>query len=336
VGLLKRLSLAVGYACILTIAWLWCFGPGPWNFDAEMFHRARYAVAIADNWLAVSFGASVAPTSEDEVATPDVGSEVRASETMTALPDSATESTLDQVPSPTATAAAPVALTAQATATSYASVSFATMPATATVTATPTTAPSRPTGTSTQIPATPTATVALPGPDGAYIVQAGDTLDAIAARYGTTVDAILAASGLTRQQFIWLGQKLVIPGDWQRVARSSASTGGDALMSAPAGAETDRGVTSGAAGTPRPGAGAGIASTATLTVSLAYRDALVIYTVQPGDYLAAIARKYGTSVESIAATNHITNPGRIIVGMTLTIPTVEFTPMPAPGGSRSR
>lgn len=44
-----------------------------------------------------------------------------------------------------------------------------------------------------------------------YIVQPGDTLWSIAARYGVTVDAILRANNLTSANFIYLGQRLIIP-----------------------------------------------------------------------------------------------------------------------------
>ncbi|HNS51480.1 MAG TPA: LysM peptidoglycan-binding domain-containing protein [Anaerolineae bacterium] len=45
-----------------------------------------------------------------------------------------------------------------------------------------------------------------------YVVQRGDTLGRIAARYGTTVWAIASANGLRNINFIWVGQRLVIPG----------------------------------------------------------------------------------------------------------------------------
>ncbi|MDQ0194192.1 LysM peptidoglycan-binding domain-containing protein [Paenibacillus wynnii] len=44
-----------------------------------------------------------------------------------------------------------------------------------------------------------------------HIVQPGDTLWSIAARYGVTVDAILRANNLTNQNYIYLGQSLIIP-----------------------------------------------------------------------------------------------------------------------------
>lgn len=43
-----------------------------------------------------------------------------------------------------------------------------------------------------------------------YIVQAGDTLNAIAARFGTTAPAIMQANGLT-SEIIQVGQVLIIP-----------------------------------------------------------------------------------------------------------------------------
>jgi N-acetylmuramoyl-L-alanine amidase len=43
-----------------------------------------------------------------------------------------------------------------------------------------------------------------------YVVQSGDTLNAIGARYGTTAQAIMAANGLT-SEIIQVGQVLIIP-----------------------------------------------------------------------------------------------------------------------------
>jgi lysozyme len=46
----------------------------------------------------------------------------------------------------------------------------------------------------------------------------------------------------------------------------------------------------------------------------------VTYTVKPGDSLYAIAVKYGTTVQAIAAANNISNPNLIQVGQILNIP----------------
>jgi LysM repeat protein len=58
----------------------------------------------------------------------------------------------------------------------------------------------------------------------------------------------------------------------------------------------------------------------------------VTYTVQRGDTLYSIARRYGTTVEAIAAANGITNPSRIRTGQTLTISGATGVPAPAPSG----
>ena len=46
----------------------------------------------------------------------------------------------------------------------------------------------------------------------------------------------------------------------------------------------------------------------------------VTYTIKPGDTLYAIAVKYGTTVQAIAAANNISNPNLIRVGQVLVIP----------------
>jgi len=45
-----------------------------------------------------------------------------------------------------------------------------------------------------------------------HVVQRGDNLYRIATRYGTTIQAIMNANGLSNPNFIWVGQRLVIPG----------------------------------------------------------------------------------------------------------------------------
>lgn len=46
--------------------------------------------------------------------------------------------------------------------------------------------------------------------EGYYIVQPGDTLSKIAARYGTTVRALMSLNGLSNPDRIWVGQRLRI------------------------------------------------------------------------------------------------------------------------------
>jgi LysM repeat protein len=55
------------------------------------------------------------------------------------------------------------------------------------------------------------------------------------------------------------------------------------------------------------------------------------YTVQPGDTLYSIARRYGTTVDAIAQANGILNPSYIYVGQVLCIPS-GYAPPPVTGG----
>ena len=47
--------------------------------------------------------------------------------------------------------------------------------------------------------------------DTPYVVQRGDTLGSIAARFGVTVQSIINANGITNPNLIFVGQRLTIP-----------------------------------------------------------------------------------------------------------------------------
>jgi LysM repeat protein len=124
-----------------------------------------------------------------------------------------------------------------------------------------------------------------------YVVRRGDTLYSIAARHGTTAQAIARANGLANANYIYVGQRLIIPG----------------------------------ASSPAPGASASSAGTQ-------------VYTVRPGDTLAAIAYRYGTTVWAIASANGLANPNYIYPGQTLRIPAggTAVAPAPAAGSTSGR
>ena len=61
--------------------------------------------------------------------------------------------------------------------------------------------------------ATPVAVFAEPEPASTvYVVQRGDTLSRIAARYGVSVGALAAANGIRNVNLVYTGQRLLIPG----------------------------------------------------------------------------------------------------------------------------
>jgi LysM repeat protein len=65
---------------------------------------------------------------------------------------------------------------------------------------------------------------------GVYIVQPGDTLQIIAARYGTTWQAIAVANNLPNPNYVFVGQRLVIPSGPPPAPRYYTVQPGDTLF----------------------------------------------------------------------------------------------------------
>jgi LysM repeat protein len=122
---------------------------------------------------------------------------------------------------------------------------------------------------------------------GLHIVQRGENLTSIARRYGTSVSAFMQANGLTNRNFVWVGQRLRIPG---------GSSGGSS------------GTTSGGGG---------------------------VHIVQRGENLTTIARRYGTSVSAFMQANGLTNRNFVWVGQRLKIPSGSSGGSSSSGGSGS-
>ena len=114
------------------------------------------------------------------------------------------------------------------------------------------------------------------------MVQAGDTLSGIAAKFDVSVDDVAAANSLTSLDYLSIGQELTIPG----VAGTTAGF-------APA-----DGASSDSAGTASPAE----------------------YTVVAGDTLSTIAAEFGTDMEAILAGNNITDLDYLSIGEVLVIP----------------
>ena len=99
-----------------------------------------------------------------------------------------------------------------------------------------------------------------------YVVQPGDTLSVLAEQWRTSVPTIAELNGIANPNLIQIGARLRVPR-------------GAVLPRAP-----------------------------------------VLYAVQPGDTLAAIAERWGASVSEIAELNGISNPNLLRVGQQLQIP----------------
>ena len=124
----------------------------------------------------------------------------------------------------------------------------------------------------------------------------GDTLSGIASRFGTSISTILQANPqITNPNLIFTGQDLEIPTDGTPTA------------------------------TPAPPPG-------TTPTPVPPPTGSQIYIVQPGDTLSAIARRFNSTVSSIAQANGISNINLIYVGQRLTIPGSGPVPTSPPPG----
>jgi LysM repeat protein len=143
----------------------------------------------------------------------------------------------------------------------------------------------------------PTAAVpAVPAVAGRYMIQRGDTISKIAARFGVTTQAVLAANGLGWSSIIYGGQTITIP------------AGG----SAPLSVQTVSSVTPVTPVAAAPAAPVPAASTS--------------YTVRSGDTISSISKSTGVPVSSILAANALGASSIIYAGRTLVIPGATSAP----------
>jgi LysM repeat protein len=126
-----------------------------------------------------------------------------------------------------------------------------------------------------------------------YVVQTGDNLTRLSARFGTTIQAILAANSIANPSLVFVGQSLVVP---------TSAPKPDVVESPSAPAPT-------ANHAPQPVADAP-----------AHGEVATTYTVKSGDSAITIAHKLGVNVDDLLAANAVVNRNRVYVGQVLTIP----------------
>lgn len=127
-----------------------------------------------------------------------------------------------------------------------------------------------------------------------HVVAPGENLYRISLRYGVSMSAIAQANSISNLNLIFAGQRLTIP-----------TGGGTNPTPAP--------------GTPVPTAQPPVSN-------------FTEYTVQRGDTLARIAARFGTTWQTIAQANNISNPNLIFAGTKLRIPSGGAVVTPPPTG----
>jgi LysM repeat protein len=192
-------------------------------------------------------------------------------------------------------------------------------------------------------PAAESAAPATPAPEAAptksYTVAGGDSLWSIAKKNDLTVAELSRANNLTANALIHPGQKLVIPTKNAPAAASAATTAGAAAGNTyrVKANETLAGIAK-RAGVPaatlrelnglksdalRFGQDLKLPPGVTVAAEAPAAkpgDNVYTHTVQPGETLEMIARKYGMKQAEIGAANNISNPALIRAGATLVIP----------------
>ena len=163
-----------------------------------------------------------------------------------------------------------------------------------------------------------------------YVVQAGNTLSGIAARFGTTVQALAQLNNITNPNLIYVGQVLKIYGNnkVQRGNNNFSTTyvvqSGDTLsgIAARFGTTVQELVQLNDISNPNL---IYVGEVLKLPVSNSVKSGAssnqyqTTYVVNPGNTLSGIAARFGTTVQYLARINGISNPNLIYPGQILKI-----------------
>ncbi len=174
----------------------------------------------------------------------------------------------------------------------------------------------------------------IPGQAGGqtHTVSPGETLAEIAAGYGVTVSDLASVNGLDNPDLLRIGQLISIPGssedtsgDGQTIVGNHLVTAGDTLASIARRYGTTVEAIAQVNGITNPsqifvGTQLTIAKGVADTPAEAQPTGSSAHTVQPGETLAAIAARFGTTVQSLITTNGIDDPNLIRAGEQISVP----------------
>jgi soluble lytic murein transglycosylase-like protein len=168
-------------------------------------------------------------------------------------------------------------------------------------------------------------TLHLPRPGAAhpqtYVVQANDTLSAIALRFHSSLSQLMRLNGILDPDHLQVGQVLTVPGDaaWQPAMSGEAWRDANRAQRFTPASQTQT-----FAGQPSTLAGQAQTTTATSPATGAG------YVVQPGDTLGTLSNRFGVSLTTLAAANGITHLDLVQVGQRLLIPAQALAGGPPP------
>lgn len=160
-----------------------------------------------------------------------------------------------------------------------------------------------------------------------HVVQSGETLSAIAVRYGVTVQALMRWNSLRNANVIYVGQRLVVGKSASGAATLTSGVHvvrrGETLSALARRYGTTVAAIRKANGLRSSviyvGQRLHIPGAATSVPDSTAGGSAQTYTVRRGDTLASIARRYGTTVERLAALNSIRDTSLIRVGQRLVV-----------------
>ncbi|MDC2827138.1 LysM peptidoglycan-binding domain-containing protein [Limosilactobacillus mucosae] len=173
-----------------------------------------------------------------------------------------------------------------------------------------------------------------------YTVKSGDTLSGIASQYNTTVNQIVSLNQLSNPNLIYVGQVLKLKNSQAANSSSSSSSAattagtytvkaGDTLSAIASRYSTSSSTLASLNSLSNPNLiyvgqvlkVSSNASTSSSTSSSANSNVTTAasYTVKAGDTLSAIAAKYGTTYQTLASANSISNPNDIYVGQVIKV-----------------